>query len=178
MVLAFLHWCFFDFEHHPLMRRRSSLNHTSVDNSLSILLDSANEAATFAVLREHAHLSEYKRLRQSLNRWDEKIRDEVLRNCEDIAVRFDPFSSGRGVLNKHLTREFSELIERLGPECDRIWLKLRDWKALVEQAIVAYDTELQLVREGISSVADLRQKHQTLVRQYSGKGFFNFCGGS
>lgn len=180
----------FDFSRHELMKQRSVLNHSGLDNTLSILFVSDRLASTAAVLAGTAQLEEFPATREALHKWP-LIREELLQNAEQLENNFDPLSRARHSLQESLPYEVCEWLFMLNRECVLATLGIRYWKESVVNAMHTFDAGLEEARRKLHTshasgprnehetlcrevIDNLRRLHRSLVEAHSGSHYFNF----
>lgn len=163
--------------HEALMQERSWLNHTVLDNTLSVLFSSERLVAVESVLRRTAAPDMYPDTRDRLGK-QARIWELIRTNAESIVEGFHLHREGLELLETILSKELVDWLRPISIACDRAFLGLDMWSEAVEGAILAYQEGLKSVSIGRMRADELGRLHRNIVEAYSGRGFFNFVGAS
>jgi hypothetical protein len=154
-----------DWGSHPVMRKRSELCHTAVDNGFAPLFWPNQWEATKQVLTGEACSETLSRTRERVDRWP-VVRGDVERNLMAFEENYTPFEDGLKVLRKRMTsEEWAELVKWHRARVRDV-LRIDSFVARVRSAISGFETGLKAVRDGKLSVEGLGQLHAEMVDAY------------
>lgn len=161
-------------------QHRSYLNHTEFCNGFRWALtpdrEDYAEAAVKGVAKEYADPDEqadFEETKKRIDGWP-ALRTQMLEHAQKITSEFNPYVAGFEMLRFHLSSDDISWLQEIVKADMVSRFKLNQWQEDVAQSVRKIDSELIKVREGKSTVKELRSAADTLKDIFSGRGYFNY----
>lgn len=161
-------------------QHRSYLNHTELSNGFRWALTPDREdyadAAIKVKSKEYPDVDEqadFEETKKRIDGWP-ALRMRILEHAQKITSDFMPYASGFDMLRTHLTNDAISWLQETVKADMVSRFKLDQWKKDVAQSVSKIDSELINVREGKSTIKELRSAADNLKDIFSGRGYFNY----
>lgn len=161
-------------------QHRSYLNHTELSNGFRWALTPDREGYADAAIKgvrnkytDSDEQADFEETKERIDKWP-VLKKQILDHTQKITSDFNPYKSGFDVLHSYLSNDDISWLQDIVKTDMVIRFKLDQWKKDVAQSVNKIDNELVNVKEGKTTIKELRTSTDNLKNIFSGRGYFNY----